>query len=155
MLKTSASLPLWDSPEDLNLASGITAPYWFYVLLLVLSFSGRRHHNRECTRTVCYSPISFSNKRFNDDGQLVLDDVEVAGHGCRDQRTQLASSQKNTGNIWMKKMKFLTSDVLHGDGEGRGHFTRQPEGFVAQLLVNQRSCKTTRRNEEQSKWKQK
>lgn len=33
----------------------------------------------------------------------------------------------------------LTSDVLHGDGAGSRQFPRHPEGFVTQLLINQRT----------------
>lgn len=41
-------------------------------------------------------------------------------------------------------LRCLTSDVLHGDGAGGGQFSRNPEGFVAQLLINERTFRKRR-----------
>ena len=43
----------------------------------------------------------------------------------------------------------LTSDVLHGDGDGGGEFPRHPEGFVTQLLVHQRTFKKKKKAKKQ------
>lgn len=92
------------------------------------------------------SPVAAAEKGLDDDRQLVLDDVQVAGHGCRD-------TNNSVGKRFLRSCSppralqppppsiggHLTSDVLHGDGAGGGELPRHPEGFVPELLVHQRA----------------
>lgn len=50
---------------------------------------------------------------------------------------QLRKTSKHKFSLAVKVPQPLTSDVLHGDGDGGGEFPRHPEGFVTQLLVHQ------------------
>lgn len=92
--------------------------------------------------------LVFAEESLNDQRQLRLDNEEVAGHGCRRDRKELAfgnithvashhriSERKKKAKRLKKKRARLTSDVVNGDDAGGQQLSRGAESSVPELLV--------------------